>query len=180
MSQSAPRFEMTLEQLFAGYGKITVAAKTRIQDIKLDSRQVNPGDLFVALKGTELDGTAFIHSAVKRGAVAVAVDASQIDAATVCDVPVIRINNIEKQLGELADRFFLQPSRQLSVVGITGTNGKTSCCHYIAQCLQAAGVSCGVIGTLGWGEIGALKNTGNTTPDGTEHQPVLRRMPLRR
>jgi len=165
MSQSAPRFEMTLEQLFAGYGKIAAAAKTRIQDIKLDSRQVNPGDLFVALKGAELDGTAFIGSAVKRGAVAVVIDASQTDAANVCDVPVIRINNIERRLGELADRFFLQPSRQLSVVGITGTNGKTSCCHYIAQSLQAADVSCGVIGTLGWGEIGALKNTGNTTPD---------------
>jgi len=165
MSQSAPRFEMTLEQLLAGYGQAASAADVRIQDIKLDSRQVNPGDLFVALKGAELDGIAFIGSAVKRGAVAVAVDSSQTEAAHDCDVPVIGINNIEKRLGELADRFFQQPSRQLCVVGITGTNGKTSCCHYIAQSLQAADVSCGVIGTLGWGDIGALKDTGNTTPD---------------
>jgi len=165
MSQSAPCFEMTLEQLFAGYGQTETASEIRIQDIKLDSRQVNPGDLFVALKGAELDGTAFIGNAVKRGAVAVAVDASQTAEANGCVVPVIGINNIEQRLGELADRFFQQPSRQLCVVGVTGTNGKTSCCHYIAQSLQAADVSCGVIGTLGWGEIGALKSTGNTTPD---------------
>lgn len=165
MSQTAPRFEMTLEQLFAGYGQTESVADICIQDIKLDSREINPGDLFVALKGAELDGTAFIGSAIKRGAVAVAVDASQTDAASGCDVPVIGINNIEERLGDLADRFFQQPSRQLCVVGITGTNGKTSCCHYIAQSLQAANVRCGVIGTLGWGEIDALKNTGNTTPD---------------
>lgn len=165
MSLSTSRFDMSLQQLFAGYAQTESAAETRIQDMKLDSRQVNPGDLFVALKGAELNGLAFIDSAVKRGAVAVAVDASQAAAIDGCDVPVIGIDNIEKRLGELADRFFQQPSQQLCVVGITGTNGKTSCCHYIAQSLQAADIRCGVIGTLGWGEVGALKNTGNTTPD---------------
>ena len=136
MSQAAPRFEMALQQLFSGYAK-TEAANVAVGDIKLDSRQVNPGDLFVALKGSELDGTAFIGSAIKRGAVAVAVDATQSAAVSDCDVPVVKVNNIEGCLGELADRFFQHPSRRLSVVGITGTNGKTSCWHYIAQSLQA-------------------------------------------
>jgi len=164
MNQPAPRFEMALQQLFSGYAK-TEAANVAVGDIKLDSRQVNPGDLFVALKGSELDGTAFIGSAIKRGAVAVAVDATQSAAVSDCAVPVVKVNNIEGCLGELADRFFQHPSRRLSVVGITGTNGKTSCCHYIAQSLQAVAVRCGVIGTLGWGRVGALESTGNTTPD---------------
>jgi len=165
MNLPAPRFEMTLEQLFADYAQTEAGADTAIRDMKLDSRQVNPGDLFVALRGDETDGTAFIDKAIARGAVAVAIDASQVDAANDCAVPVIKVKNIKARLGELADRFFLHPSRQLCVVGITGTNGKTSCCQYIAQSLQAADVRCGVIGTLGWGELGALKNTGNTTPD---------------
>lgn len=165
MNQSALKFEMTLAQLFDEHQLSATEAATRIQDIKLDSRQVVPGDLFVALKGGTFDGTAFIGSAVKRGAVAVLVDENQQELVNGCGVPVVGLSDIEARLGVVADRFFQQPSRQLVVVGITGTNGKTSCCHYIAQGLQAADVSCGVIGTLGWGEIGALKNTGNTTPD---------------
>jgi len=165
MSLPTPRFEMTLEQLFAGYAQPGIGADIAIRDMKLDSRQVNSGDLFVALRGGETDGTIFIDKAVARGAVAVAVDASLSEAVNDCAVPVIRIDNIKARLGELADRFFLHPSQQLCVVGITGTNGKTSCCQYIAQGLQAADVRCGVIGTLGWGEVGALKSTGNTTPD---------------
>ena len=165
MNLPAPRFEMTLEELFAGVAQVEAGADTAIRDMKLDSRQVNRGDLFVALRGSEMDGTAFIGKAIKRGAVAVAIEASQAEAANDCAVPVIRVDNIKAKLGELADRFFLHPSQQLSVVGITGTNGKTSCCQYIAQSLQAVNVRCGVIGTLGWGELGALKSTGNTTPD---------------
>ena len=140
MSLPTPRFEMTLEQLFAGYAQPGIGADIAIRDMKLDSRQVNPGDLFVALRGGESDGTTFINKAVARGAVAVAVDASLSEAVNDCPVPVIRVDNIKARLGELADRFFLHPSQQLCVVGITGTNGKTSCCQYIAQSLQAADV----------------------------------------
>lgn len=165
MTLPSPRFEMTLEKLFAGYAQTAEAADIAIRDMKLDSRQVHPGDLFVALRGEEMDGTAFINKAVERGAVAVVIDASQAEAANDCAVPVIKMDNIKMRLGDLADRFFLHPSQQLCVVGITGTNGKTSCCQYIAQSLLAVDVRCGVIGTLGWGEVGALKSTGNTTPD---------------
>jgi UDP-N-acetylmuramoyl-L-alanyl-D-glutamate--2,6-diaminopimelate ligase len=166
MTLPAPRFKMTLKKLFAGYAPIAAAAADiAIRDMKVDSRQVHPGDLFVALRGEEMDGAAFINKAVERGAVAVVIDASQAEVANDCAVPVIRMDNIKAQLGDLADRFFLHPSQQLCVVGITGTNGKTSCCQYLAQSLLAVNVRCGVIGTLGWGEVGALKKTGNTTPD---------------
>ena len=114
MKLPAPRFEMTLEELFAGVAQVEAGADTAIRDMKLDSRQVNPGDLFVALRGSEMDGTAFIDKAIKRGAVAVAIDASQAEAANDCAVPVIRVDNIKAKLGELADRFFLHPSQQLS------------------------------------------------------------------
>jgi UDP-N-acetylmuramoyl-L-alanyl-D-glutamate--2,6-diaminopimelate ligase len=161
----APRFDMSIETLFAGVATTGVAANIRVQDIKLDSREVEPGDLFVALAGEEVDGATFIDKAVVRGAVAVVVEADRSSEFADCAVPLIGVNNVRDRLGELADRFFLHPSQQLCVVGITGTNGKTSCCQYIAQSLQAANIPCGVIGTLGWGELGALQNTGNTTPD---------------
>lgn len=165
MKQLSPRFEMPLQTLFDGFAQGDVCEKTRIKDMKLDSRQVNPGDLFVALRGTEVDGVHFIDRAVERGAVAVALDATQESAVNDCPVPVIKVTDIKAKLGEIADRFFQQPSSRLCVVGITGTNGKTSCCQYIAQGLMAADIRCGVIGTLGWGEPGKLQSTGHTTPD---------------
>ena len=72
MNQSAPRFEMPLQELFEGFAQDAVDAQVQVKDMKLDSRQVNPGDLFVALRGTEVDGVRFIDRAVERGAVAVA------------------------------------------------------------------------------------------------------------
>ncbi|MEZ5524622.1 MAG: UDP-N-acetylmuramoyl-L-alanyl-D-glutamate--2,6-diaminopimelate ligase [Pseudomonadales bacterium] len=165
MNQPAPRFDMSLQQLFDGFVKTPVDAHIRVRDIKLDSRQVHPGDLFVALRGSEVDGTRFIHRAIERGAVAVALDAEQTKLTGDCPVPLVRVENIRARLGDIADRFFASPSRQLCVIGITGTNGKTSCCQYIAQSLAASEVRCGMIGTLGWGEPGKLINTGHTTPD---------------
>lgn len=165
MNQATPRFEMALQKLFDGFAQGDVCEQTHIRDMKLDSRQVNPGDLFVAVRGTEADGVHFIDRAIERGAVAVALDASRSAEVNDCPVPVIKVADIKARLGEIADRFFEQPSSQLCVVGITGTNGKTSCCQYIAQGLMAAEVRCGIIGTLGWGEPGKLRNTGHTTPD---------------
>lgn len=130
-------------------------------DLTLDSREVRRGSVFVALVGAAYDGHDYIDDAIKAGAVAVLAERSVGERA----VPIIVLPQLRNQLGELAHRFFDAPSEQLAVIGITGTNGKTSTCQYIAQSLDFLGRRCGIIGTNGQGLWGALQQTQNTTPD---------------
>lgn len=82
-----------------------------------------------------------------------------------CDVPIFYIKNLPEIIGLIAEKFYDYPSKNLTVIGITGTNGKTSCCHFIASLCQKFGVSCGIIGTVGAGFLGELVSLDNTTPD---------------
>jgi UDP-N-acetylmuramoyl-L-alanyl-D-glutamate--2,6-diaminopimelate ligase len=84
-------------------------------------------------------------------------------------VPIIAVEDLGLKLGDIAARFYGNPSGVMSVIGITGTNGKTSCSHFLSQMLE----DCGIIGTLGWGEWGKLSKTLNTTPDALETQRIL-------
>ena len=146
-----------------------------------DSRRVNPGDIFVALPGSCVDGRLFIAEAMVRGAAAVLVDASGIPgvdaggtawlkAQTVHALPdvtppVLVVPDLARMLGELAAEVMGQPSRSLWMAGITGTNGKTSVSQWIAAALGELGAPCGVIGTLGCGLPGDCVASLNTTPD---------------
>ncbi|PTY38980.1 UDP-N-acetylmuramoyl-L-alanyl-D-glutamate--2,6-diaminopimelate ligase [Saccharospirillum sp. MSK14-1] len=130
-------------------------------DLTLDSREVRRGSVFVALAGASFDGHDYIDEAIQAGAVAVLAERSIGER----DVPIIVLPQLRSELGELAHRFFDAPSEQLGVIGITGTNGKTSTCQYIAQSLDFLGRRCGIIGTNGQGLWGALQQTQNTTPD---------------
>lgn len=132
-----------------------------VHNLTLDSRDVSRNDVFIALKGASLDGHDYIDSAVRAGAVAVI--AERPVAGT--EVPVVVIPELRSRLGQLADDFYQAPSSALEVIGITGTNGKTSTCQYIAQSLDYLGRRCGIIGTNGQGLWGALQETLNTTPD---------------
>lgn len=155
-----------------------------IQGLTLDSRQVQPGDAFVALKGAALDGRDFIEAAIAQGAVAVLVD---VDApATVQSVPVVALPNLAQSLSELADRLYQSPSDAIDVFGVTGTNGKTTCSLIMAQLSAACRGPAAVIGTLGYGllraggpmaeQVSALVHTGMTTPDALSVQKNLRRL----
>jgi UDP-N-acetylmuramoyl-L-alanyl-D-glutamate--2,6-diaminopimelate ligase len=133
-----------------------------IKGLTADSRQVQPGDLFVALVGETVDGRAYIPEAVQRGAVAVL---SEAGSHSDLDVPIIEYAQLSKTLGFMASRFFSEPSKSLRVIGITGTNGKTSCSYYIAYLLSAWRKQCGIMGTLGVGLLDALQPMACTTPD---------------
>ncbi len=85
------------------------------------------------------------------------------------NVPMIAVENLSMKLGDMAARFYGDPSGFMQVIGITGTNGKTSCSQFLSQMLD----DCGIIGTLGWGEWGRLNKTVNTTPDALETQKIL-------
>lgn len=134
-------------------------AALTITDMTLDSRAVTSGMLFVALNR----GVEFIPQAIEQGAAAILVDAQAEVSETT--VPVIRINNLAENYGLIASRFYGEPSKQLQVIGVTGTNGKTSTTYFIAHLLKQTSGRCGIIGTLGTGEPDNLITTGMTTPD---------------
>ena len=128
-----------------------------------DSRQVQPGWLFLAVAGMAHDGRAFIGDAVERSAAAIFCEppVPGVDYP----VPVIEVPGLSAMRGEIAARFYDSPSAGMDVIAVTGTNGKTSCSQFIATALGSAGRPCGVIGTLGYGFPDALKDAGLTTPD---------------
>lgn len=142
-----------------------------ITGLALDSREVRVGDAFFALNGANQHGMNFADQAVANGAKAVIYDPAGWNQPhdSALRVAQFSINGLDKHLGKIAAKFYGNPSRQLTVIGITGTNGKTTCSQLIAQALT----QCGVIGTIGWGEPGKLSPTQNTTPDALMVQKYL-------
>jgi UDP-N-acetylmuramoyl-L-alanyl-D-glutamate--2,6-diaminopimelate ligase len=124
----------------------------------------------------------FVDQAVMAGAAAIAYDAAdpvalQARETARGDVPLIAVPGLADCIGPIAARFHREPSRAVTVVGITGTNGKTSCCHYLAQAFTAVDETpCGVVGTLGYGLYGELRPASHTTPDALTLQEELARM----
>lgn len=133
-----------------------------ISGIALDSRKVMPGYLFCAVKGETQDGHAYLPQALANGASAVALE----NAADAPSLPVsyVVLPDLKKQLGHIAARFYQHPAEHMRVVGITGTNGKTSVAAYVAQLMALNHISCGQVGTLGVHYAGQLLETQNTTP----------------
>lgn len=130
-----------------------------------DSRAIVAGDTFVAYVGEKQDGRTFITQAIARGANAVLWEAQGFVWNPAWQVPNVGIANLRQQAGELADAVYGQPSEKLWVVGVTGTNGKTSTSHWISEVLTQNTRKCALIGTLGNGFQGALQPSVNTTPD---------------
>ena len=137
-----------------------------------DSRRVRSGDVFLAYPGDAADGRRYIGDAVARGAVAVIYEATSWDAAPLV-VPAVAVPQLKHWCGALADAVYGAPTGKLALVGVTGTNGKTSCTQWIAQALDGAGRRCAVVGTLGDGFPGALVPSGFTTPEPAHLQEKL-------
>jgi MurE/MurF fusion protein len=119
--------------------------------LRLDARDIRPGDVFVACPGYASDGRLYIEQALSLGAGAVLFEgpSMQVTAAHLASPLVLEVEGLRPILGQLADHWYGQPSAALSVVAVTGTNGKTSCVQWIAQALTRMGKPCGTIGTLG-------------------------------
>lgn len=144
-----------------------------IRELTLDSRKVRPGDLFLAIPGGRQDGRAHIADAIARGAVAVAYEAEGAPALQAAGAILVPVKELADQLSAIAGRFYGEPSRALRLVGVTGTNGKTSVSQLVAQALDRLGERCGIIGTLGSGFHGELKSGLHTTPDPIGVQAAL-------
>jgi UDP-N-acetylmuramoyl-L-alanyl-D-glutamate--2,6-diaminopimelate ligase len=155
-----------LADLLAGLAEAPALA---IKGVAADSRQVRPGYLFLACAGERSHGVDFLDSAVAAGAAAVAWDSETAEiAANEVGVPVIAVPGLAHHLGEIANRFYGFPSRSVGVLGITGTNGKTTVAWLLAQCLELLGHRCGYIGTLGAGMDEISIAEGMTTPGAVE------------
>jgi UDP-N-acetylmuramoyl-L-alanyl-D-glutamate--2,6-diaminopimelate ligase len=159
MTQSAKIYSYSLKKLLDNFTVEQAVDDIYINGLTINSRDIKPGDLFVAVSGLTTHGRQFITQAINRGACAVLID--KAETTIDCAVPVIGVPDLKNYLSVIAGRFYQQPSSQIPVYGITGTNGKTTCAHLLAQCLAANDVSCGVVGTLGYGIIPASDSTAN-------------------
>lgn len=149
---------MNLQEFAQDSGLPAVA----ITDLCLDSRQVKPGDLFIALAESEDDRHLHVKEALSNGAVAVLLDAPAQESS----LPSVFVaKDLKHRLGDMVSRFFGDPSANMMLLAITGTNGKSSVAHLAAQALHLLGVRASLIGTLGSGRPGCLKPAKLTTPD---------------
>ena len=147
----------------------------RVDDLTLDSREVRQGSLFFALSGRRAHGMQFAAEAARRGASVVLWDPEEKPLPDAGAAAAIRSANpatfvaavpgLKRMVGRIADRFFGWPSSNMRIVGITGTNGKTTSAYLLTQCLQRLKSDAAYIGTIGWGRIDALQPLAHTTPD---------------
>ncbi|MDE1462785.1 UDP-N-acetylmuramoyl-L-alanyl-D-glutamate--2,6-diaminopimelate ligase [Spartinivicinus poritis] len=160
---------MPLSRLLAAIGQAQTGFDPILSGIAIDSRQVKPGDLFIAMQGYQVDGRRFIADAFGQGAVAVL--AEQSGQQALGQQAVIEVPQLNKQLGKLLNEYFGYVTNQINILGITGTNGKTSCSQFARQLLNKLNINCGVVGTLGYGTTDSLIPLVNTTPDALQlHQ----------
>ena len=145
-----------------------------ISHLVSDSRLVSAEDTFVAYPGEASDGRKYIADALARGAASVLWERDGFRWPRDALVKNVPVDDLKHRAGEIASRVYGRPSAHLWTVGVTGTNGKTSCSHWIAEMLTRGGRRCGVIGTLGSGWPGKLEPLGNTTPDAVWLQARLR------
>ena len=140
--------------------------------LQTDSRQIRPGDGFIAWPGAATDGRAYIGDALSRGAVACLVEHEGVEAFALQGLPVAALHGLKAATGLIAADWFDQPTQRLDVLAVTGTNGKTSTSWWLAEALNvlskhelATQGGCALVGTLGMGTPPALTSTGMTTPD---------------
>ena len=147
-----------------------------VTGIAYDSRHVVPGNVFVALKGLHADGTAFAREAIDRGAAAIV---SELPAPEGAHVPWAMVEDARLALALMAATFYRDPSAEMQVIGITGTNGKTTTAYLVASIFEAAKIRCGILGTVAY-RVGPgpndIREAARTTPEAPEVQGLLREM----
>ncbi len=151
----------------------------KIEGLSLDSRNIKTNELFISLAKQQPQRTDYLQTALLSGAVAVLYDNntvlsdSELSALYQHGVTAHPVNDLANRVSEIAARFYQNPSNEMTVLAVTGTNGKTSVSQFIAQSLESQSIACGIIGTLGIGRISELVSTEMTTPDPITVQAAL-------
>jgi len=173
---------MILSELLTAITPIEVVGSTEkeIRGIHFDSRKVGEGDMFVAQVGTAVDGHTFIDGCVEKGASAIVLSKREymanVRSTKDCNVTYILVENTDRALGLLASKWFGEPGKQLTLVGVTGTNGKTTIATLLYKLVRALGHKAGLLSTVvNYIEDEAVPST-HTTPDAIELNGLLRRM----
>jgi UDP-N-acetylmuramoyl-L-alanyl-D-glutamate--2,6-diaminopimelate ligase len=150
-----------------------VARTEGVSAIAYDSRRVSAGAVFVALRGLKADGTAFVPQAVTRGARVIVAEVPRPEGMS---APWLVVSDARLALALLADRFYDHPSRRMRVVGVTGTNGKTTTAYLLAAILDAANLKAGLLGTVTYRLGGEEREASRTTPEAPDVQQLLDEM----
>ncbi len=148
--------------------------RLEVRDVVSHSSKVKKGSLFVAVKGTNVDGHDFIDEAVRRGATCIV--SEKIVPTLPSWVAQVRVHDSREALGFIAANLHGVPARELVLVGITGTNGKTTTSYVLKSILEAAGMAVGLVGTIGYSWSGHVLEASNTTPDPLQLQAIMRQM----
>lgn len=166
---------MLLNELFSEYADAPAVA---YGELRLNSRAVMPGDVFFALRGMRHDGRQFIADAVASGAIAIVYEADDgfVWRATNKDVVGLPVVELQQKLSAIAAKHYQYPADKLTMIGITGTNGKTSTCQFVAEGMMLAGERSATVGTLGAGFYGSITPGQHTTPDAISLQKTLARL----
>ena len=149
------------------------AAVGAVTGVSYDSRTLAAGQVFVALRGQHADGTAFARQAIERGAAAIV---SEQPAPEGARVPWAMVEDARLALAVIAAAFYRDPSREMQVIGITGTNGKTTTAYLVASIFEAAGIRCGLLGTVAYRIGDVVREATRTTPEAPDVQALLRQM----
>ena len=147
-----------------------------VTDVEQNSGRIVPGALFAAMRGSRVDGAGFAPFAVERGAVAVLCEAGRAGELAHLGVPILDVADLRKALAKAAAFVHGEPTAALKVVGITGTNGKTTVAHLVEAGLEACGAVTGIVGTLGHRLRGRALGDGHTSPEADELQRIASRM----
>ena len=169
---------MQLQELLSVIEPIEIIGSTdkKINGLHFDSRKIGPGDLFVAQVGTAVDGHTFIEGCIEKGATAVVLSNKEYIKHQTSNITYILVENTDKALGLLASKWFGEPSKALTLVGVTGTNGKTTIATLLYKLVRALGHKAGLLSTVvNYIEDEAVPAT-HTTPDAIELNGLLRRM----
>ena len=170
-----------LRLLLQDFVAISPKQDRKINGLQLDSRRLRKGDVFIALPGTQVDGIEFISQALQVNIAAVIYETHLPDdtlqqQAQEVGTLLIQLDDLAAKLGEISARYYGHPSRDMTVIAVTGTDGKTSVSHFIAQAIKALGQQSAVIGTIGNGLLGEEIPTMHTTPNAIELQSLFGEM----
>jgi len=168
-------YSMTLADILALFS-IDHDSRVNISSLALDSRKVSAGALFFAYPGVAADGRDYVQAAQQAGAVAIIYEADGFVLPAAIDVPAFAVHQLQSMVGFVAHEFYRRPSTEMQVFGVTGTNGKTTCCYLLTQALTKMGMQAAMIGTIGFGKLNALSAISQTTPDPISVHKLLARL----
>ena len=151
--------------------EVTAGASVEIADLAYDTRQVTQGAMFFCVTGSRVDGHDLAWEAIERGAVAVVVE-----RLLEVDVPQLVVPSVRESMAVAADVFFAEPTTELELAGVTGTNGKTTTSFLLRSILDAAGHRPGLVGTIEWRVGGETRPAPFTTPEAIDLQRLFREM----